>query len=359
MTQHTKDGILAAFRDIIVGPTRFATLATVFELGIPAQIKAAGPDGMNAAQLAAVTGATAHTVEQLLTLPVKEGFVARAATGQYTLDGLALLDDEDLARITPWIGLVKEVCLRQVYRLTESVRTGEVVGLKELYGVEGNFYSNMLNLPGLHETWAKAMAQVTSVADPWLFSRLAFPQGARVLDVAGNTGQGAVLAHRYHPGKDLHVTCFDLPEKESQALANFKSAGVQDSCAFIGGDAFAGIPAGFDVITIKHFLDMWDRDSAVRILRNAYEALPAGGTLYAMHLVYPEAGGGSVEEFFPAYFLGCTMAQGGPQTSATYVSWIKEAGFTVESVTEQDTTAFPADTIPAHSVICATKPASA
>ncbi|MDX3537516.1 methyltransferase [Streptomyces sp. MB09-01] len=357
MSQQTKDGVLRTLRDIIVGPTRFATIATIFELGIAAQLKTAGEEGMNAAQLAAVTATTAHNIEQLLQLAVKEGLVARSESGQYTSAGLALLDDGDLARITPWIGLVKEVCLRQVYHLTESVRSGEIVGLKELYGVEGNFYSNMLNLPSLHETWAKAMAQVTALADPWLFGRLDFPRGARVLDVAGNTGQGAVLAHRHHPDKDLHITCFDLPEKEGAALASFKEAGLEERCAFIGGDAFAAVPAGFDVITIKHFLDMWDRQNAVRILRNAHEALPAGGILYAMHLVYPEQGGGGVEEFFPAYFLGCTMAQGGPQKTAAYVAWIEEAGFTVTSVTEQDTTAFPADTIPAHSVICASKPA--
>ncbi|EST18938.1 methyltransferase [Streptomyces roseochromogenus] len=357
MSQHSKEQVLARFRDIVVGPTRFATIAAVFELGIPAQLKAAGSDGMHIKQLSAVTGVGAHNLAQLLELPVKEGLLARDGAGHYRLDGLGLLDHEDLARITPWLDLIKEVCLRQVYHLTESARTGRVIALKELFNVEGIFYSNMDKMPAQHAVWAKAMAQVTGLVDPWLFSQLDFAQDARVLDLAGNTGQGAILAHKYHPGKGLRVDCLDLPEKESEAVAAFKAAGLDGVCSFIGGDAFQPLPTGYDVIMIKHFLDMWDRQNAVKILTNAYEALPAGGTLYAVHLVFPEAGGSGVEEFFPAYFLACTMAQGGPQTSATYASWIAEAGFAIKSITEQDTTAFPADTVPVHSIICATKAA--
>ncbi|ANP53153.1 SAM-dependent methyltransferase [Streptomyces griseochromogenes] len=356
MTSTDADAVLAKFRDYVTGPTRYANLLTVFELGIVAQLKATGPDGMTATQLAAVTGVSAHHVEQLLELPVKDGFIARAPrTGAYTLDGIARLTDEELARVMPWLHMVKEVCLRQLYHLTESVREGRIVGLEQLYGFTGNFYQASKAHPELHAAWEPVMHAVTGYIDPWFYSRLDLPAGARVIDIAGNTAQGAVLAQKYHGEKGIHVTCFDLPEKEDEALDNIAGAGVGDSCRFIGGDALAEIPKGFDVAMIKHFLDMWDHDNALRILRNTYEALPAGGRLIAMHLTYPEDGNAATADFFPAYFFGCTMAQGGPQKLSTWAAWIEEAGFKITGTVEQDMTTAPADTIPAHSIVYATK----
>ncbi|MEV6836321.1 methyltransferase [Streptomyces sp. NPDC051133] len=273
MPTNDADVVLAKFRDYITGPTRYATLLTVFELGIVAQLKAAGPDGMSAAQLAAVTGVSAHHVEQLLQLPVKDGFLARdPATGAYTLDGIARLSDAELARVMPWLHMIKEVCLRQLYHLTDSVREGRIVGLEKFYGFTGNFYQASKAHPELHRTWEPVMHAVTDYIDPWFYGRLDLPAGARVVDIAGNTGQGAILAQKYHGEKDIHVTCFDLPEKEDEALDNIAGAGLEDRCCFIGGDALAEIPRGFDVALIKHFLDMWDHDNALRVLRNTYEA---------------------------------------------------------------------------------------
>ncbi|WP_241740994.1 methyltransferase [Streptomyces sp. L2] len=354
---HTSSAVLGTFRDYILGPTRFMNLMSCFELGIITNLTRFHPAGLTAQQIADATGTTAHNVEQLMQLPVKDGFLSyNEKTGTYALEGLGRLSEAELDRVLPWMSVVKEVCLRQLYYLTDSVRTGKIVGLEQLYGVTGNFYAAGEALPDLHVAWAKTMSQVSAFIDPWFFNQLDLPENAKVLDLAGNTGQGALLAHQHHPGKNLHVTCFDLPEKEAETLENFRTHGVEEHCSFIGGDAFAEVPRGFDIIMIKHFLDMWDRDSARRILDNVFESLDVGGKVIALSLTYPEDTiADAVADFFPAYFLGCTMAQGGPQKLTTYTTWLKESGFDITNTITQDPATLTPDTIPIHSIICATK----
>ncbi|QCX80472.1 Multifunctional cyclase-dehydratase-3-O-methyl transferase TcmN [Streptomyces sp. YIM 121038] len=343
-------------REYMVGPSRFMILLSCFELGLVDALRER--PGMTAAQLGEAVGAKPDAVEQLLHLPVKEGFVAfDKASGGYSLDAFAGVSGADLQRVLPVLNMIKVVMLRQMFYLTDSVRTGSIVGLDKLYGFEGNLYEAVAEHKDLRESWATMMDDVTAHMDPWFFRNIHVPPGSRVLDLAGNTGLGAILAHRLKASPGLRVTTFDLPEKKDECLANFRAQGVAEHCSFIGGDVFESVPKGFDVVLIKHFLDMFDKDDVRTILRRVSEALDVGGKVNILVPVYPE----DIREpssvgvdIFPAYFLGCTMGQGGPQKLSTYRKWLEEAGFRVTRTVAQDLTALPGSLI-AHGILCATK----
>ncbi|MCI3934415.1 acetylserotonin O-methyltransferase [Streptomyces sp. AN091965] len=345
-------------REYMVGPSRFMILLSCFELGIVDALRER--PGMTAAQLGEAVGAKPDAVEQLLHLPVKEGFVAfDKASGGYSLDAFAGVSAADLQRVLPALNMIKVVMLRQMFYLTDSVRTGSIVGLDKLYGFEGNLYEAVAEHKDLRESWATMMDDVTAHMDPWFFRNIHVPPGSRVLDLAGNTGLGAILAHRLKASPGLRVTTFDLPEKKDECLANFRAQGVAEHCSFIGGDVFESVPKGFDVVLIKHFLDMFDKDDVRTILHRVSEALDVGGKVNILVPVYPE----DIREpssvgvdIFPAYFLGCTMGQGGPQKLSTYRKWLEEAGFRVTRTVAQDLTALPGSLI-AHGILCATKAA--
>jgi hypothetical protein len=156
------------------------------------------------------------------------------------------------------------------------------------------------------------------------------------------------------------VTTFDLPEKEKECLENFRAHGVAEHCSFIGGDVFEEVPTGFDVVLIKHFLDMFDKDDAYRILNGVNKSLDVGGQVNIMVPVYPEdikdADNYNVD-FFPAFFIGATMGQGGPQKLSTYKSWLEECGFTVTKAMTKPPAEIPPDVIPVQAILCATKAA--
>jgi O-methyltransferase domain len=355
----TPAATLGRFREYMVGPARFMTLLSCFELGIIDTLRE--NPGLTAAKLGAAVGAKPDAVEQLLHLLVKEGFVAcDEGSGAYTLDALAGVAQADLRRALTYMNMIKVVALRQLFYLTDSARTGILVGLKELYGCEGTLYGAVAEHQDLRESWATLMDAVTARVDPWFFANIDIPSGARVLDLAGNTGLGAVHACQLKPSPGLRVTTFDLPEKEEECLRNFRAHGVDQQCSFIGGDVFDEIPQGFDVVLIKHFLDMFDQEDVCKILEGVNGSLDAGGRLSILVPVYPENikdSGNYNVDFFPAFFLGCTMGQGGPQKLSTYRSWLEECGFTVTKVVTKDPADIPPDVIPVQAILCATKTA--
>jgi hypothetical protein len=355
----TADLTFERFRDYMVGPARFMNLLSVFELGLIDELREHG--ALTAAQLGAAVGTRPDAVEQLLLLPVKEGFVAHdEASGRYSLDSLARVDQADVQRLLTLMNMIKVVMLRQVFYLTESVQTGTVVGLEKLYGYRGNLYGAVAEHKDLRESWATLMDNVTEYIDTWFFANVDIPAGSRVLDVAGNTGLGAILTYRRKESPGLHVTTFDLPEKESECLENFRAHGVAEHCSFIGGDVFESVPTGFDVALVKHFLDMFDKDRVFKILRGVHGALPAGGQVHILVPVYPEdvKGDDNVDiDFFPAFFLGCTMGQGGPQKMSTYRAWLEECGYEVTRTLTQDRATMPPGTFVVHGILSATKTA--
>jgi SAM-dependent methyltransferase len=352
-----QDAVLTRFQEYALGPMRFMNLLSCFELGIVDALRQETGAGLTAESIAEATGLRPGAVEQMLLLLVKEDFVAfDEDSSSYKLSGIAQLSDEDLARVLPWMDMTKEVCLRQLYYLTESVRSGKLVGLKELYDFDGNFYEASTRYPELQKSWGGMMDAVTGFIDPWFHENLEVPRDARILDVAGNTGLGAVLAVQHKQDMNLQVACFDFPEKEAEAQATFRAHGVEDRCSFIGGDVFEHVPTGFDVVMIKHFLDMFDKDNVERILTNVHRSLDVGGQVVVLVPVYPEdIKSANAVDFFPAYFYGCTMAEGGPQKVSTYAQWMRDCGFEVTKVVSQDIASMPADMIPVHGIICGTK----
>jgi hypothetical protein len=355
----TPDATLARLRDYMVGPSRFMNLLSCFELGIVDALRE--HPGLTAADLGKAVGAKPDAVEQLLHLPVKEGFISYdGASGGYFLDALADVPAPDLNRALAYMNLIKVVALRQLFYLTDSVRTGTVAGLKELYGFEGTLYGAVAEHRDLRDAWSTLMDKVTERIDPWFFDNVDIPAGAQVLDLAGNTGLGAIHTYRHKASPGLRVTTFDLPEKEQECLENFRANGVAEHCSFIGGDVFESIPQGYDVVLIKHFLDMFDQDDVFRILDGVHKSLNVGGQVHVMVPVYPEdikdADNYNVD-FFPSFFLGATMGQGGPQKLSTYRRWLEERGFTVTKAIAKSPAEIPADVIPIPGILSATKTA--
>ncbi|MBL7260143.1 methyltransferase [Paractinoplanes lichenicola] len=351
----TAQATLARFREYMVGPARFMNLLSCFELGLIDALR--DKPGRTAAELGATVGAKPDAVEQLLYLPVKEGFVEHDETaGTYSLGALADVADVDLQRVLAFMDKIKVTTLRQLYYLTDSVRTGAPVGLRELYGFQGDLYGAMGVHADLRESWSRLMDSVTGRIDPWFFGAIDIPAGAQVLDLAGHTGLGAIHTHRFKGSPGLRVTTFDLPDKREECLRNFREHGVDGESSFIGGDVFDGVPRGFDVVLIKHFLNMFDKAEALKILGEVHKSLEAGGQVHILVPIYAEDLKESRSvDYYPSFFLGCATGQGGPQKLSTFRGWLQEAGFTVTRETSQDPASLPPDALPLQGILSATK----
>nr|BAE78989.1 Probable methyltransferase [Streptomyces sp. KO-3988] len=351
------EAVLARMREYMVGPTRFMNLYTCFELGIVDALRKEA--GLTAAELGAAVGAKADAVEQLLYLLLKEGFVARdEATGGYTLDALADVPETDLQRALTFMGMIKTGMLRQLYHLADSVSSGSVVGLKELYGFDGTMFEAAAEVAEVRAAWGPLAQNETASVYPWFFRSFDVPAGARVLDVRGGNGLGAIMTCQTKASPGLRVTTLDRPALEAECLRNCEAHGVAEQCSCVGGEVLDALPGGFDVLLLKHFVDMYDKDDVLTMFRNAHRALEPGGQIVVLAPVYPEDVRDADDyqaDFFPAYILGCVMGRGGLQKASTYGSWLEECGFEVTRTTAKEPADIPADAIINRVVICATK----
>jgi ubiquinone/menaquinone biosynthesis C-methylase UbiE len=356
----TPDAVLARLRDYMVGPTRFMNLLSCFELGVIDALRESAV-GLTAAELGEALGVSPEAVEQLLHLPVKEGFVEyEEDSGAYRLDALAGVAEADLRRALAFMDMIKVMMLRQMFYLSDSVRTGTVVGLKALYGFDGNMFGAVAGFEDLRESWLRLAQIETAGVYPWYFENIDVPPGARVLDVLGGNGLGAIMMQQLKASPGLHVTTLDRPENEAECLRNYQAHGVAEQCSFIGGDVFEDYPTGFDVVMVKHFLDIFDKDEVLRILQNANRCLEVGGEVVILVPTYPEDIKDPKDyqvDFFPAFILGCAIGHGGAQQISTYRSWLEACGFKVTKVVVKDPADIPPDAIITRAILSATKTA--
>ncbi len=98
----------------------------------------------------------------------------------------------------------------------------------------------------------------------------------------------------------------------------------------------------------------------VRILQGVHKALKPGGTVNILVPVYPEDitdRDNYNVDFFPAFFIGAAMGQGGPQKLSVYERWLRECGFEVTKALTKDAAEIPPDVIPVQAVLTAVKTA--
>jgi hypothetical protein len=100
---------------------------------------------------------------------------------------------------------------------------------------------------------------------------------SRVVDVAG--GRGRLLATILERNPQLRGTLFDLPPIIEEARQLVNDAGVDDRCAFVGGDFFEAVPEGGDAYIMRNIIHDWGDDQAVAILTTCRRAMGDGARL--------------------------------------------------------------------------------
>jgi hypothetical protein len=88
---------------------------------------------------------------------------------------------------------------------------------------------------------------------------------------------------------------------------------LRDRCTFVGGDFFAGVPAGADAYVIKHVLHNWDDARAVELLRRCAEAMTDGGKILVVESVLLPGSGRNEGRFLDLEMLAMTV--GGKERS--------------------------------------------
>jgi hypothetical protein len=159
-------------------------------------------------------------------------------------------------------------------QLLHSVRTGETAFA---HVHEMGFFEYLAQHPATAARFHQAMTSNTARSGRAIMAAYDFSAIRRLVDVGG--GHGLLLSTILWEYPLMEGILFDRPEVVAGARAVLEQAGVADRCAIIGGDFFAGVPAGGDAYVLRQIIHDWDDGAAVRILANCRRALGEHGRL--------------------------------------------------------------------------------
>ena len=174
-------------------------------------------------------------------------------------------------------------------------------------------------------SYSQLMAASQPLVAAEILDAYAFDGHRRLLDVGG--GEGRFLCSVATRAPRLQLTLFDLPAVAERAHERFAAAGISGRAHVVGGNFLSDpLPAGADIVTLVRVIHDHDDQRALAILRNAWQALPPGGTLL---LAEPMAGTPGAEAMGDAYFgfYLLAMGRGRARTAENLAQLLRSAGF--------------------------------
>ncbi len=145
-----------------------------------------------------------------------------------------------------------------------------------------------------------------------------------IYDIGG--GQGHLIQLLMDKNPDLKGGVFDLPHVVEGARQ-----GSAHDIEIFGGSFFEGIPTGADAHIMSFIIHDWDDESSLAILRNCYDALPAGGKIFICDCVITEPNQPNFGALLDIEML--VMTTGKERTVAEFKALIEGAGFNFEGIT--------------------------
>jgi O-methyltransferase domain len=245
--------------EALLGVLDNAALAAFCRLGIPEQLQR----GMTLDALADAVGADVEHLERLVRFAATRGWIRFGRDGRVKPTRTTrFLRADQPGGWRAWIEFASSPeVIAAVGALAEATRDGESA-FQHTHGT--SFFAWMAEHPDRRAVFDQAMdaggrlhSLALSAALPWAANR-------RVCDVGGGTG--ALLAGLLAEHPHLDGVLLDLPEVVARAHPD-------DRIQRVGGDAFAGVPAGCDTYVLVNVLHDWGDNEAVTLLTRVAEVL--------------------------------------------------------------------------------------
>jgi hypothetical protein len=157
-----------------------------------------------------------------------------------------------------------------------------------------------------------------------------------IMDVAGGPGGQSIPIGQRHKHIGGNIT--DLAPVCEVAREYIAAAGLTDRFTAVPADLFKGpYPQGSDVIILGHILHDWNDDSCLKILRNCYDALPAGAALLITESVLnPDYSASTFALMKDLTMIVACAPDARERTEAEYRALLDQCGFEVIEVMRFD-----------------------
>jgi hypothetical protein len=226
-----------------------------------------------------------------------------------------------------YIGGFLEMCSARLYpfwgSLTEALKTGQPQneGKSEQESSFDALYADPHRLQGFLGAmtgFSLSTATVMAKNFPWRNYK-------SFADVGGAQGTVAVQIALGNP--HLQGIVFDLPAVKPHAEEFIQSMKLEGRLRFVAGDFFKDALPKVDVIVMGHILHDWDLEEKKRLIRKAYDALPAGGAFLAFDSVIDDERRGNPIPLLISLNMLIETPGGFDYCGSDCRQWMSEAGF--------------------------------
>jgi hypothetical protein len=184
-----------------------------------------------------------------------------------------------------YIGGILEMSNDRLYKfwgdLEEGLRTGKPQN--EVKHTGKNQFEEFYASPERMRSFIEGMAGI-QMGNFMTFARQFDFSGYKTLcDIGGASGQLSIIVSMHQP--QLQCTSFDLPVVEPLAKSIIDRFGFSGRVATAAGDFFADDFPKADIITMGNILHDWGLEDKKKLMKKAYDALPAGGAFVAIESI--------------------------------------------------------------------------
>ncbi|HSI32372.1 MAG: methyltransferase [Phycisphaerae bacterium] len=226
-----------------------------------------------------------------------------------------------------YVGGILEMLNARLFRfwhdLPEALRTGRAQN-ETKHSQKHIFEELYKDLPKL-EQFMGAMTGLSRLNFEAFAQKFDFSPFKTLCDVGGATGLLCTEVARRHP--HLRCTSFDLPPVEPIAKRAIAAAGLSDRVTTAAGDFFADPLPKADLITMGMILHDWNLEKKMRLIRAAYDALPAGGALVAIEALIDDERRTNVQGLCMSLNMLIEFGDAFDYSGKDFAGWCKEVGF--------------------------------
>ena len=212
---------------------------------------------------------------------------------------------------------------RYWHDLPEALRTGRPQN--EVKHGEKGIFEVLYADPHKLEEFMGAMTGLSRVNFELLAEKFDFSKYKTLCDIGGATGLLCIEAAKRHA--KLTCTSFDLPPVEPIARRHIAAANLSSRIQTAAGDFFRDPLPKADVITMGMILHDWNLPKKKHLIRQAYDALPAGGAFVVIEALIDDARRENTFGLLMSLNMLIEFGEAFDYSAADFRGWCSEVGF--------------------------------
>ena len=255
------------------------------------------------------------------------GFLQRDGifeTARYTN---SLDTDTFLDKAKPsYIGGILEMMNSRLYGFWHQLGEALKTGLAQNESKDGSepFFELIYKDPKKLKGFADAMTGVQMGNFTILSQKFDFSKYRTFLDAGGSAGILSLMIAKHQP----NMTCTTMDMTPVTAIANetIQRFGLGDRVKAISGNIFEPFPKA-DVVAMGNILHDWNEELKLKLMQNAYDALPEGGAFIAIEAVIDDERKQNSFGLMMSLNMLIETQEGFDYSFSDYNKWAKQIGF--------------------------------